>query len=229
MSAVLIVAAGRGTRAGTDVPKQYVELAGKSILRRTVEVFLDLAEVTKLGVVIAKGNDKAYQTAMNGLTDRRLTDPVEGGDTRAASVRAGLEAMAATSPKQVLIHDAARPFVSPETILGVLDALKVHDGAFAAVPVVDAVWRADGGFAISPIDRSVLWRAQTPQGFRFASILAAHRSFEGQAADDVEVARAAGHLVRIVEGSEANFKITTPADLARARAELAIRDTKASN
>jgi 2-C-methyl-D-erythritol 4-phosphate cytidylyltransferase len=229
MSAVLIVAAGRGTRAGTDVPKQYVELAGKTILHRTVEVFLGLSEITQVTVVIAKGDDAAYQKAMTGLKDKRITDPVIGGDTRAASVRAGLEAMAATSPDRVLIHDAARPFVSPDTILGVLDALNVHDGAFAAVPVVDAIWRADGGFAISPLDRSLLWRAQTPQGFRFDSILSAHRAFDGTAADDVEVARAAGQLVRIVEGSEANFKITTPADLARARAELALLGNDPSN
>lgn len=227
MSAALIVAAGRGTRAGTELPKQYVELDGKSILRRTVDVFLGLPEITRLTVVIAKGDAAAYRTALEGLTDKRLTNPVEGGDTRSASVRAGLEALAATSPAQVLIHDAARPFVSSETILGVLNALNVHDGAFAAIPIVDAIWRADGGFAISPLDRSVLWRAQTPQGFRFESILSAHRTFEGIAADDVEVARAAGHLVRIVEGSEANFKITTPADLARARAELALGDAGA--
>lgn len=224
MSAVLIVAAGRGTRAGTIVPKQYVELDGKTILRRTVEAFLGLTEITQLTVVIAKGDEHTYLTAMDGLRDRRISKPVEGGATRAASVRAGLNALVAASPDRVLIHDAARPFVAPGTILAVLKALDVHDGAFAAVPIVDAIWRADGGFAISPMDRSVLWRAQTPQGFRFDTILSAHRSFKGTAADDVEVARASGHLVRIVEGTESNFKITTPADLARARAELTLRD-----
>lgn len=225
MSAVLIVAAGRGTRAGTEVPKQYVDLGGASILARTVEVFLSLDEVTRITIVIAEADEGAYAAALEGITDPRITAPVVGGESRTASVRAGLEALASDPPATVLIHDAARPFVSPDAIRGVLSALKVHDGGFVAVPVVDAVWRADGGFAISPQDRSNLWRAQTPQGFRFDAILTAHRTHEGNAADDVEVARAAGLLVRLVEGSETNFKVTTPADLARARAQLALDAT----
>lgn len=226
MTAVLIVAAGRGIRAGTEVPKQYVDLGGKSILARTLGVFLSLNEISRITIVIAKGDEAAYSQALAGVSDRRITDPVLGGDTRAHSVRNGLEALAKDPPQTVLIHDAARPFVTPEAIQGVRTALHIHDGGFVAVPVVDAIWRADGGFAISPQDRSNLWRAQTPQGFRFASILKAHRAHTGEAADDVEVARAAGLLVRLVEGSEANFKITTPADLARARAQLALDSTK---
>ena len=224
MTAVLIVAAGRGTRAGTDVPKQYVELGGRSVLSRTLSVFLAMPETTRVTIVIAKGDEAAYAKALEGVSDKRLTPPVIGGETRAASVRNGLEALAGNAPETVLIHDAARPFVTPEAIRGVLSVLAVHDGGFVAVPVVDAIWRADGGFAISPQDRTNLWRAQTPQGFRFGPILAAHRAHKGDAADDVEVARAAGLLVRIVEGSDANFKITTPADLARARAQLSLSE-----
>lgn len=225
MNAVLIVAAGRGTRAGTEVPKQYVELGGKTVLARTLSVFLSLPEITRVTIVIAKGDEAAYAKALRGISDDRITPPVIGGDSRAASVRNGLETLAKDPPRRVLIHDAARPFVSPEAIRGVLSVLRVHDGGFVALPVTDAIWRADGGFAISPQDRTNLWRAQTPQGFCFGPILAAHRAHLGEAADDVEVARAAGLLVRIVEGSDANFKITTPADLARARTQLNLPET----
>ncbi|MCV6593104.1 MAG: 2-C-methyl-D-erythritol 4-phosphate cytidylyltransferase [Silicimonas sp.] len=222
MSAVLIVAAGRGTRAGSELPKQYLRLGGQTILARTLGVFLAMEEVTRVTVVIAPGDQAAYRTALDGIADPRLTAPVEGGATRSASVRAGLETLAEDPPETVLIHDAARPFADPDAIRALLDVLKVHDGGFLAVPVIDALWRTDGGFAISPQDRSALWRAQTPQGFRFDKILTAHRAHGGVAADDVEVARASGLLVRIVEGSEANFKITTPADIARAEAVLAL-------
>ena len=221
--AALIVAAGRGRRAKSDVPKQYADLGGVPILRRTLTRFLDVDEIARITVVIGKADGEAYRAAIKGLSDTRLAPPVTGGETRAQSVRAGLESMAADPPSHVLIHDAARPFVSRAAIDGVLKVLTVHDGAFVAVPVVDALWRTDGGFAISPQDRSALWRAQTPQGFRFQGILDAHRAFTGEAADDVEVARASGMLVQIVEGSEANFKITTPTDFARAEAQLGLQ------
>lgn len=171
MSAVLIVAAGRGTRAGSAVPKQYLTLGGQTILARTLALFLAMKEITRITVVIAPGDQRAYETALDGLKDGRLTAPVEGGATRAASVRAGLEAMALDPPETVLIHDAARPFAEKAAIRGVLEVLKVHDGAFLAVPVVDALWRIDGGFAISPQDRATLWRAQTPQGLDRKSVV----------------------------------------------------------
>lgn len=221
-TAALIVAAGQGTRAGLDIPKQYASLGGVTVLRRTLDRFLATAGIDRVTVVIAQGDTAAYRTAIEDLSDTRLTAPVTGGENRMQSVRAGLEAMVKKPPSHVLIHDAARPFVSEEAILGVLKVLEVHDGAFVAVPVVDALWRTDGGFAISPRDRSGLWRAQTPQGFHFQRILDAHRAYEGEAADDVQVARASGMLVQIVEGSETNFKITTTSDFVRARAQLEV-------
>ena len=227
--AALIVAAGRGVRAGTQVPKQYVQMGDKTVLRHTVDRFLELPEIGRLTVVISERDRSEYSEVVAGVTDNRLTAPVIGGETRAHSVRAGLNAMTDNPPDQVLIHDAARPFVAAEAIRGVIDILKVHDGAFVAVPVVDALWRTDGGFAISPQDRTTLWRAQTPQGFRYQRILEAHNRFEGVAADDVEVARASGMLVQIVEGSEMNFKITTSADLVRARAQLAYLNENAED
>ena len=219
-TAFLIVAAGRGVRIGGDVPKQYVDLGGKALLRHTVERVLALPETSCVLAVIGIGDDKLYGAAMEGVDRDRLMDPVVGGATRAQSVRAGLEALVPMAPGNVLIHDAARPFVTPGIIRGVIAALDGHDGAFPALPVVDALWLAKDGIALEARSRNNLWRAQTPQGFKFKRILDAHRIFPGDAADDVEVARAAGLDVRVVEGSEANVKVTTPNDLARARVLL---------
>ena len=218
--AVLIVAAGRGTRIGGDLPKQYLLLGGVPVLRRTAERFLTVDAVTSIRVVIHTDDMARYSGTMTGIHDPRLGAPVLGGATRAASVRLGLEALTADPPDTVLIHDAARPFAPSDTINAVLSALADADGAALALPVVDALWRSEAGLATESVPRAHLWRAQTPQGFRFAPILAAHRANTGDAADDIAVARAAGMSVRLLEGSEANYKITTAADLARAERDL---------
>ncbi|AZQ68259.1 2-C-methyl-D-erythritol 4-phosphate cytidylyltransferase [Silicimonas algicola] len=219
-TAALIVAGGRGTRMGADLPKQYLDIGGRTILARSVSAFLDLPDIAVVQVVIAAGDEALCADALRGLNDARLRPPVPGGATRALSVRAGLDALADAGPDHVLIHDAARPFVPAEVILAVLAALGDAEGAFAALPVVDALWRADGDRDYAPVPRAGLYRAQTPQGFRFDAIRAAHARAPADAADDVEVARAAGLEVRLVEGSEENFKITTEADLRRARRHL---------
>ena len=216
--AALIVAAGRGRRMGADLPKQYLGLGAGTVLHRTLSVFLSVREITSVVVVINPDDQRLYADAIAALSDPRLRAAVDGGETRAMSVRNGLEALTALNPAKVLIHDAARPFVAPETIRAVIDTLDEADGAFAALPVVDALWSVSDGHAMSPVPRDSMWRAQTPQGFRFDPILTAHRGADAQATDDVAVARAAGLAVRVVEGSEDNFKITTAADLARARA-----------
>ncbi len=215
--AFLIVAAGRGVRIGGDVPKQYVDLGGKALLRHTIQRVLAFPETSCVLTVIGNGDDELYGAAVEGMDRDRLLEPVTGGDTRAQSVRAGLEALVPKAPANVLIHDAARPFVTTGIIHGVITALDEHDGAFPALPVVDALWLAKDGIALAARSRDDLWRAQTPQGFKFQRILDAHRKFPGDAADDAEVARAAGLDVRVVEGSEVNIKVTTPEDLARAR------------
>jgi 2-C-methyl-D-erythritol 4-phosphate cytidylyltransferase/2-C-methyl-D-erythritol 2,4-cyclodiphosphate synthase len=214
-TAALIVAAGRGTRLGEPVPKQYLDLGGRSVLARAVDALSAHPAVTAVKVVIRPEDRARYRAAVAGC--RGLLPPVEGAATRAGSVRAGLEALAPAAPERVLIHDAARPFLAPAVIDAVLAALDTGPAAFPALPVVDALWRASGDEATEPVPRDGLWRAQTPQGFRFADILAAHRAHGGEAADDVAVARAAGLAVRVVPGDEANFKITTAADLERAR------------
>lgn len=211
-TAAIIVAAGRGTRAGGDVPKQWQSVAGQPVLAHTVAAFR-AAGIARILVVIHP-DDRPRAGALTGLT------LVYGGATRDASVRNALESLAADPPATVLIHDGARPLVSAALIHRVLHALETLPGAAPALPVSDALWRGEAGRVTGTQDRSGLWRAQTPQGFRFSEILAAHRAHPGGAADDVAVARAAGLAVAIVEGDEDNLKLTYPADFQRAEALL---------
>ncbi|MCZ8333503.1 MAG: bifunctional 2-C-methyl-D-erythritol 4-phosphate cytidylyltransferase/2-C-methyl-D-erythritol 2,4-cyclodiphosphate synthase [Rhodobacteraceae bacterium] len=211
-TAAVIVAAGRGSRAGGEVPKQWQMLAGRPVLAHAIDAFR--AQTDRI-VVVIHPDDRARAEAVAAGCDL-----VPGGATRDASVRNALEALAGAGVERVLIHDGARPLVSPAVIGRVLAALETHAGAAPALPVTDALWRGAEGLVAGTQDRSALWRAQTPQGFRFADILAAHRAYKGVAADDVEVARAAGLDVAIVEGEEANLKLTFPGDFARAEAIL---------
>lgn len=218
--AVILVAAGRGRRLGGEIPKQYIPLNGVSSLRRCADIFLSVEGVGAVLPVIHPDDEELCREALAGLADERLMAPVHGGETRAESVKNGLEALESKAPSKVLIHDAARPFISPRIIRDVIAALDDIEGAFAALPVVDALWASEAGKATRPVSREGLWRAQTPQGFDFVKILAAHRAHDGSGADDVAVAREAGMRVRIVPGEERNFKMTTQADLERALREL---------
>ena len=206
----LIVAAGRGLRMGGEVAKQWQMLAGQPVLAHTVAAFAGAPRID--GIVLAvQPEDMARAQAL--APGARV---VAGAGTRAATVRAALEAMADDGVLRVLIHDGARPLVSPSMIARMLAALDDHKGAAPALPVTDALWRGASGIVAGTASREGLWRAQTPQAFHFAAILAAHRAHPGGAADDVEVARAAGLDVAIVEGEEENLKLTHPADMARA-------------
>jgi 2-C-methyl-D-erythritol 4-phosphate cytidylyltransferase/2-C-methyl-D-erythritol 2,4-cyclodiphosphate synthase len=213
-TAAIIVAAGRGSRAGGEVPKQWQSLGGQTVLARTVAAFGGMQVVL---VVHPDDRARAAEVAPGALI-------VEGGATRDASVRAALEALAGSDVTKVLIHDGARPLVSPALIGRVLMALERAEAAAPAVSVSDALWRGDGRRVTGTQDRAGLYRAQTPQGFRFPAILAAHRAHPGGALDDVEVARAAGLDVAIVEGDEDNLKLTFPGDFARAEAILRARN-----
>jgi len=231
LTAAIIVAAGRGTRAsGADrLPKQYAEIAGRSVLARTLEPFLDHPLITATVVVIHPDDHALYAKAADGLT---VTATVDGGATRQESVRAGLEALTGLAPDYVLIHDAARPFVGQGLISRVIAALDLARGAIAADPLADTLKRAalDGTIAAT-VDRAGLWRAQTPQGFHYGDILAAHRkaAAEGRCdfTDDAAIAEWAGLPVRLVEGSSDNAKITTADDLARADRLLGASPTSA--
>jgi 2-C-methyl-D-erythritol 4-phosphate cytidylyltransferase/2-C-methyl-D-erythritol 2,4-cyclodiphosphate synthase len=218
----VIVAAGRGARFGGDVPKQYRDLGGRPVLRRTVRAFLDHPQITGVRVVINPDYRELYGDAVAGLP---LAPPVPGGLERQDSVRLGLEALAADGPPDcVLIHDAARPLIDADTISRVIAALDGCDGAIAALPVTDTLKRGVDGLTAGTVDRSGLWRAQTPQGFRFRPILDAHLVAAGLAlTDDAAVAEQGGLDVALVQGSEDNFKVTTEDDLARAERLLAGR------
>ncbi|MGQ0564135.1 MAG: bifunctional 2-C-methyl-D-erythritol 4-phosphate cytidylyltransferase/2-C-methyl-D-erythritol 2,4-cyclodiphosphate synthase [Gemmobacter sp.] len=205
--ATIIVAAGRGTRMGPGGPKQWRDLAGRPLVAHA----LDILRPVGLCVLVIHPEDRADAQAIAG--DALV---VHGGATRAASVRAALEALDGRGVTHVLIHDGARALVTPALVARLLAALDGAAGAAPALPVTDALWRGDGGRVTGTTDRGGLWRAQTPQAFRYDAILAAHRAHPGDAADDVEVARAAGLDVAIVEGEEENLKLTFPGDFARA-------------
>jgi 2-C-methyl-D-erythritol 4-phosphate cytidylyltransferase/2-C-methyl-D-erythritol 2,4-cyclodiphosphate synthase len=204
--AAIIVAAGRGTRAGGTVPKQWQQLAGKPVVAHSILAFAGLADLV---ILVIHPDDRAFAAPL-GV---RL---VEGGATRDASVCNALEHLSGTGITRVLIHDGARPLVSRTLIRRLIAALDGSVAAAPAVPVTDALWRGRDLHVIGTQDRTGLWRAQTPQAFHCDAILAAHRAHPGGAADDVEVARAAGLDVAIVEGDEDNLKLTFAADFARA-------------
>ncbi|MFV0382450.1 bifunctional 2-C-methyl-D-erythritol 4-phosphate cytidylyltransferase/2-C-methyl-D-erythritol 2,4-cyclodiphosphate synthase [Paracoccus sp. (in: a-proteobacteria)] len=206
--AAIVTAAGRGSRAGGGVPKQWRDLAGQSVLAHTLAAFAGFGRV----VLVVHADDMGHAIAQFAGSVTIVT----GQDTRSASVMAGLTALVGQA-SHVLIHDGARPLVPDAVIQRVIDALQ--GGAVAAapaLPVSDALWRGADGFVTGTHPRDGLFRAQTPQGFRLPEILAAHRAHPEGADDDVELARRMGHPVAITPGSEDNLKITFPADFARA-------------
>ena len=204
----IIVAAGRGTRAGGDLPKQWQMLNGQPVLAHTLAAFASLPRV-----LVIHPEDRARAEAIAG--DAQI---VEGGATRDASVMNALLALEGRGVAHVLIHDGARPLVSAAVIDRVRGALTFSPAAAPALAVTDALWTGAQGLVSGTRDRTGLYRAQTPQGFHFDAILAAHRAHPGGSADDVEVARAAGLAVTIVEGEENNLKLTFPGDFDRAAA-----------
>ena len=215
----VIVAAGRGQRYGADLPKQYLSLAGRSLLQRSASAFSGHPSVDGVRVVIHPDDRALYDHAVAGLA---LLEPTAGGDSRQDSVRLGLISLEELKPERVLIHDAARPAVGADLIDRVLAALDGAPGAIPALAVNDTLKRAGGdGLIAETVERAGLWRAQTPQGFRYGDILDAHRAAEGRAlTDDAAVAEAAGLAVALVAGDEGNLKVTSEGDLARLAAMI---------
>ncbi len=211
----LIVAAGRGSRFGAALPKQYAPLAGRAVLRHALEAYCRHPRIDAVQAVIHPDDRALYDKAAEGLG---LPEAVAGGATRQDSVLNGLNALAPGAPERVLIHDGARPLIGAETIDRVLDALGQAPGAIAALPVIDTLKRGgDDGRISGTLSRSDLWRAQTPQGFRFAEILGAHEAARDQAlTDDAAVAERVGIEVRLVPGAPENIKVTTQEDLMQA-------------
>ncbi|MBL0113976.1 MAG: bifunctional 2-C-methyl-D-erythritol 4-phosphate cytidylyltransferase/2-C-methyl-D-erythritol 2,4-cyclodiphosphate synthase [Sphingomonadales bacterium] len=219
--AALIVAAGKGDRAGGAVPKQFARLGGKAMLAHSIDAFLAHPKIGIICLVIGEGQ-KALAT--EALGDRKVSAIVTGGAERHDSVRAGLAALAGLSVTQVLIHDAARPFLSSEMIDRLIGALDKADGAIPALPVVDTLARGLDTLG-DTINRSGLIRIQTPQAFRYDAIMTSHTVWNGGiATDDAQMARAAGYEVAIVEGDPVLEKITHAEDfLAADRRIRAVR------
>jgi len=218
-SAVIIVAAGRGSRAGEGLPKQYQHVAGKPLLRHTLEALQRCAPQTYLQVVIHPDDHDLFKQATKGLN---LLEPALGGSTRKESVLNGLHAVAAIDPKFVLIHDAARPFVTKSMISNIIAALA--DGAKAVVPtvaIVDTLSKISEGRIVSHVNREGLHAVQTPQGFQFTDLVAAHEELaEQDFTDDGSVMEAVGFSVTTTEGDTKNFKVTYPEDFRKAEAAI---------
>ena len=214
----LIVAAGESRRAGGDTPKQYQMLGEKSLLRRTAEAFLAHPGISAVRVVIHPAHTRYYEEHAKGLN---LMEPVTGGTTRQESVKQGLHSLKNNPPDFVLVHDAARPNISAELITQTLAALEESKAVIPALPVIDTLKHVEGGRVVGTIERKKLFRAQTPQGFHFSALLNAHdQCTDNSYTDDAAVAENAGLEVKIIPGSEHNYKITTVEDMRDAQTLL---------
>lgn len=221
--AAVVVAAGRGSRAGGEIPKQFRSIGGETILSRTLSAFLGAPGVGLIQPVIRDEDRDLYRSAAAKSATARLLSPVAGGATRQSSVHAGLEALASNAPAIVLIHDAARPFTSGNLIARAIAAAEKTGAAIPALPVTDTVKTVDAnGLVGKTLDRAMLRSVQTPQAFAFRPLLEAHRraAAEGRHdfTDDAALAEWAGMNVVTFEGETTNIKITNPDDFARAEA-----------
>ena len=205
--AALLVAGGSGSRFGAALPKQYLSLAGRPVIAHAAA-----ALAAEVGLLQPVGDIAAITSALGDIPH---LPPVGGGATRQQSVRNGLEALAAHSPDIVLVHDAARPFLPPGTIAALVAALAHHPGAIPAVPVADTLKRGADGLISGTVSRDGLYRAQTPQAFRFPLLLDLHRQAPQGATDDAAILEAAGLAVALVAGHEDNIKLTYAEDLVR--------------
>lgn len=218
--AALIVAAGRGIRSGGGIPKQYRQVGGEPVVRLSIGHFLRHPEIGQVQVVIHPDDRELFDRATDGLD---LPSPASGGASRQISVRHGLEAIAATKPDLVLVHDAARPFLSPGLIGRAIEAAQKSGAAIPALPVTDTVKRVDAaGNILETVDRTALRSVQTPQAFRFDALIGAHRRAASAGrddfTDDASLAEWAGLTVTTFEGEAGNVKLTTADDFLRAEA-----------
>ncbi|WP_407051084.1 bifunctional 2-C-methyl-D-erythritol 4-phosphate cytidylyltransferase/2-C-methyl-D-erythritol 2,4-cyclodiphosphate synthase [Methyloraptor flagellatus] len=227
--AAIIVAAGSGTRIGgtIELPKQYRAIGGEPLLRRTLRQFLTHPAVSSVTAVIHPNWAEAYQDAVAGLDG--LAAPTFGGATRQDSVRAGIEALAGDPPDYVLIHDAARPFITHAVIDRILEGFAASDAVLVAVPLVDTLKKTDDARRIvDTVSRDRMWGAQTPQAFRYDLIRAAHaravKAGRHDFTDDAAVAEWAGSTVMVVEGDPGNTKVTTAFDLDAADRRVRLED-----
>lgn len=216
----LLVAAGKSERMRADLPKPYANLGDEALLKRAVKTFLSHPEINGVRVVIRREHHALYKKAIEGLT---LFPCVVGGESRQESVRLGLESLAHRPPEIVLVHDAARPLVSPELIDRVLEGLKKSSAVVPALPVTDTLKRVDNDTIAETLDRKQVYAVQTPQGFHFAPLLEAHRKLQGKnLTDDAALMEKTGAKVTLVDGDPDNIKITTEKDIERMTSLLAL-------
>ncbi len=224
--AVIIPAAGTGSRIG-GVPKQFRKLGNKTLLRRAIECFTAMQEIMLIVVVVPESAVSDAQTDLDSVDFDRVV-VASGGATRQESVRRGLERVA-DAARVVLVHDAARPFVSADEIRAVIAGVRDHGGAALAVPVTDTLRRVSGTNFAKTVSRQDVYRMQTPQGFLPAILLEAHREAaekNWESTDDVDLVLRSGQSVRVIDGRSSNFKITTPEDWEVA--EIMVRDAVSS-
>lgn len=236
LTAAIIVAAGQGLRAAEAGarPKQYLPVGGRPVMARSLAAYLDHAAVGLVQPVIHPDHRALYEDVAGRLASPKLLKPVNGGPSRQGSVLAGLKALKRRAPELVLIHDAARPFIPAGVIGRVIDSLGDHEASLAALPLSDTLKAETAGRVARTISRDGLWRAQTPQGFHFPAILAAHQAAKAAAredfTDDAAIAEWQGLGVALVMGSERNMKLTTPEDFELAERMLAseapLRETR---
>lgn len=235
----LIPAAGAGSRAGSDVPKQYLEVAGKPMIVHTIEAFAAVPAIERIVVVITPEDRCFERLALSETAGRSLRVVKRGGQTRGASVRNGLEALRdeIDADPWILVHDAARCGITPALIETLIEALGDDDvGGLLAVPVADTLKRAQREVASRPcvdetVERSSLWQAQTPQMFRYRVLCDALAAAHGRGlalTDEAGAIEAAGGMPRLVTGSARNFKVTTADDLAMMDALLGARSRAAT-
>ena len=219
--AALVVAAGTSDRFGGSTPKQYLSLTGQPLLKRAISPFADHPEIDRVQVVINSSHRDWFDAAASDVAP----DPVIGGSTRQESVLRGLDRLALNPPDHVLIHDGARPLVDVPLIDRVIDGLVDHDAVIPALPITDSIKRVEGTRVDAEAERAGLWRAQTPQGFRFETIYSASKGALPNEiyTDDAAIALAAGVEVTIVDGDENNLKITAAGDLDHAERLLLSR------
>lgn len=216
--AVLIVAAGRGHRAGADLPKQYIALGEKAVLHHTITAFLQVPYVKLIQTVIHADDHDLYAQATEYLD---ILPPVTGGNSRQKSVMKGLQSLGVHEPDLVLIHDAARPFVSPGQIEDIIIKAAEYGAVIPTLPLTDTIKQVGDDKVKTTLDRTSLARAQTPQAFRYKLIFMAHKRLEDkELTDDSAIAEACGIQVMTIVGEERNFKITTGEDLERAQAMI---------
>jgi 2-C-methyl-D-erythritol 4-phosphate cytidylyltransferase/2-C-methyl-D-erythritol 2,4-cyclodiphosphate synthase len=208
--AALIVAAGTGERFGGGLPKQYLPLLGRPVLRWSIDAFLQSTEISDVCVVIHPDHKTHYMSATEELP---LQPPVLGGASRQDSVLRGLEALGAQKPDYVLIHDAARPGITPELIAGICAALKDSDAVWPGVPVTDTIRRVTPAGSGTE-SREGLYIVQTPQAFRFNLILDLHRKNKTAVTDDIALCETTGQKIAMTQGDRCNFKITHAEDFA---------------